>query len=148
MESTSFEVVMENNGTSGECMKYDEIKELRELTDNVLQGLRPSEDLRKPLGKIIEKIGENKKAFREFIKPYLEKHGDDKELKSSADELTKIFNDLDNATSHMNSYFTTEKRDEYLSEGLEELVKAVKELQKFQENMTELLKKKKPAGKR
>ncbi len=148
MDSTSIEVVMENGGSSGEGMKYEEIKELRELTDNVLQGLRPSEDLRKPLGKIIEKIGENKKAFKEFITPYLEKHSDDKELKSSSDELTKIFNDLDKATSQMNSYFTKEKRDEYLSEGLEELLKSVKDLQKFQENMSELLKKKKPAGKR
>ncbi|MEQ8225543.1 MAG: hypothetical protein ABRQ37_24700, partial [Candidatus Eremiobacterota bacterium] len=148
MESTSIEVVVEEGERSGEGMKYEEIKELRELTDNVLQGLRPSEDLRKPLGKIIEKIGENKKAFKEFIAPYLEKHGDDKELKFSSDELTKIFNDLDKATSHMNSYFTNEKRDEYLSTGLEELLKAVKDLQKFQENMTELLKKKKPAGKR
>ncbi|MEQ8168303.1 MAG: hypothetical protein ABRQ38_05365 [Candidatus Eremiobacterota bacterium] len=126
MESTSIEVVMEDGGTSGEGMKYEEIKELRELTDNILQGLRPSEDLRKPLGKIIEKIGENKKAFKEFITPYLEKHSDDKELKCSSDELTKIFNDLDNGTSHMNSYFTKEKRDEYLSEGLEEILKAVK----------------------
>lgn len=148
MESTSIEVVMEDGGTSGEGMKYEEIKELRELTDNILQGLRPSEDLRKPLGKIIEKIGENKKAFKEFITPYLEKHSDDKELKCSSDELTKIFNDLDNGTSHMNSYFTKEKRDEYLSEGLEEILKAVKELQKFQEHMTELLKKKKTSGKR
>ena len=148
MESTSFEFVMEDSKPSGEGMKYEEIKELKELTDNVIQGLRPPEDLRSPLKKIIEKIGENKKAFKEFITPYLEKHGDDKELKSNADELTKIFNDLDDAVSQMNSYFTKEKRDAYLSEGLDDLIKSVKELQKFQENMTELLKKKKPAGKR
>ena len=141
--SSTMEVEEKGISKEGEEEKKysDDVIFLKGVIEEVCQGRNKKEELGKVLEDIKKKIGEGKKGFSDFTKPYFEKYPDEKEFKEKSEELTGIFEDLEDSLKYIEKYFSEENID-YLKNGLHSFLEGADDMNALDKEIEEMLKKK------